>query len=245
MFDPASAEPFKISRTKLELFTDCPRCFYLDRRLGISRPAFPPFTLNTAVDVLLKKEFDVHRAKGSAHPLMETYGIDAVPFDHEKMDEWRMNFKGVQYHHKPTNFVVFGAVDDIWVKPNGELIVVDYKSTSTSKEISLDDEWKQSFKRQMEIYQWLLRKNEHKVSDIGYFIFANAQNNKEAFNKHLEFEVTLIEYKGSDKWVEKTVVDAHECLLQENLPQADPHCEYCGYRKSAQEFEVANNCWLV
>ena len=58
--------------------------------------------------------------------------------------------------HEPTNLMVTGAVDDVWADGDETLFVVDYKSTSTEKEISLDDQWKQAYKRQMEIYQWLL-----------------------------------------------------------------------------------------
>src|SRR3989338_3788923 len=58
IFNPKSKEPFKLSRSKIELFLQCPRCFYVDRRLGIGRVSGPPFTLNTATDTLLKKEFD-------------------------------------------------------------------------------------------------------------------------------------------------------------------------------------------
>ena len=71
-----SGKGFKISRSKIDLFTECPRCFYMDRKLGIARPPGFPFTLNSAVDKLLKKEFDVHRAGKSKHPLMEEYKID-------------------------------------------------------------------------------------------------------------------------------------------------------------------------
>src|SRR3989344_1965574 len=82
-------EPFKLSRTKIDNFLKCPRCFYLDRRYGVGQPPGFPFTLNSAVDFLLKKEFDAHRAVGTRHPLMENYGIDATPFDHEKLSQWR------------------------------------------------------------------------------------------------------------------------------------------------------------
>src|SRR3989344_3910426 len=104
IFDPQSPEPFKLSRSKIENYLKCKRCFYLDRRLGVDQPPGYPFSLNSAVDTLLKKEFDTHRLKQSAHPLFEQYGVDAVPFEHAKMDEWRDTFKGVQYHHEPTNF---------------------------------------------------------------------------------------------------------------------------------------------
>ncbi|MDO8571328.1 MAG: hypothetical protein Q7R79_01485, partial [bacterium] len=148
IFDPQSKDPFKLSRSKIELFLQCPRCFYVDRRLGVSQPPGFPFNLNSAVDHLLKKEFDIHRAQNKTHPLMAQYGVDAVPFQHKKLDEWRENFKGVQYHHTQSNFIITGAVDDIWVNPMGELIVVDYKSTSKDSEVTIDAEWQDSYKRQ-------------------------------------------------------------------------------------------------
>ncbi|MBI4367715.1 MAG: PD-(D/E)XK nuclease family protein, partial [Deltaproteobacteria bacterium] len=157
LFDPASKEPFKLSRTRLENFIRCPRCFYLDRRLGLDRPSMPGFTLNMAVDALLKKEFDLYRAKGEPHPLMVQHGVKAVPFKHPNLDTWRENFKGLEYLHKPTNLLLTGAIDDLWVTPEGKLIVVDYKATSKDSEVTLEDEWKEGYKRQMEIYQWILR----------------------------------------------------------------------------------------
>jgi len=179
--DLMTREFFKLSRSKIDLFLNCPRCFYLDRRLGVGRPPMFPYTLNSAVDALLKKEFDIHRSKGEAHPMMEHYKIDAIPFKHEKMDEWRNNFTGIQYLHKPTNLLIFGAIDDIWINPDKELIIVDYKSTSKDGDINLDADWQIGYKRQMEIYQWLFRKNDFKVSNIGYFVYANGIKDKEAF----------------------------------------------------------------
>ena len=150
VYDPESKTPFRLSRSKIDLFVECPRCFYADRRLGVGRPPGFPFSLNSAVDTLLKKEFDIHRAGKTAHPLMEAYGLDAVPFDDERMDEWRDALRrGITYHHKPTNFIVTGGVDDVWVNPKGELIIVDYKATSKEGEVSLDAEWQDGYKRQM------------------------------------------------------------------------------------------------
>lgn len=73
---------------------------------GIKRPPPPPYTINNAVDYLLKQEFDVHREKGTPHPIMEKHKINAVPYNHEKIDLWRQNFNGVQYYHEPTDFLV-------------------------------------------------------------------------------------------------------------------------------------------
>ncbi len=237
LYNPASVIPYPLSRSKLEMFLECPRCFYLDRRLGIGRPEGFPFTLNNAVDHLLKKEFDIHRAKGVPHPLMKEYGIDAIPFVHEDLDKWRENFVGIRYLHEPTNLLITGAVDDIWINPKGELIVVDYKATSTSKEITLDEEYRQSYKRQMEIYQWLLRQNGFSVSDTGYFVYVNGRTDVEAFDGKLEFDVKIMDYTGSDKWVERCIVDAHHLLGNSVVPDATPGCGYCGYVKAAGEIE--------
>lgn len=235
IFDPKSKEPFKLSRSRIESFLRCPRCFYLDRRLGVDQPPGFPFNLNIAVDHLLKKEFDVHRAGRTAHPLMKHYGVNAVPFAHEDIDKWRENFVGVQYHHAPTNFIVTGAVDDIWVNPKEELIIVDYKATSKEGEVNIDAEWQVGYKNQMEIYQWLLRRKGFVVSDTGYFVYVNGRRDKAAFDGKLEFDVKLIPYTGSDDWVEGTLKDAHACLMSDVLPAPGKECDYCAYRAAAQE----------
>jgi hypothetical protein len=209
----------------------------LDRRLGVGQPPGFPFTLNSAVDALLKKEFDLHRAKGKAHPLMKHYKISAVPFQHPKMDEWRENFKGVAFHHRPTNLIIFGAVDDLWQNQDGELHVVDYKATSTEGEITLDADYRQSYKRQMEIYQWLLRQNGLKVSDLGYFVYANGRRDRAAFDGKLEFEVQILPYRGNADWVEETIKKAHACLNSDRIPPSSPDCQFCNYRRAARNAE--------
>ena len=235
IFNPESKEPFIISRTKIELFMNCHQCFYLDCRLGVSRPPGYPFSLNSAVDRLLKKEFDIHRAKGIAHPLMEKYGVDAVPFAHEKMEEWRDSLRrGIKYFHEITNFIITGGVDDVWINPQEDLIIVDYKSTSKKSEVSIDADWQISYKRQMEIYQWLFRKNNFKVSDMGYFVYCNGNADKEAFDGKLEFDVSILPYKGNDSWIEEVILSMRDCLASDSLPKHADECDFCLYRKAVK-----------
>lgn len=225
---------WRLSRSKIGLFLECPRCFYIDNKLGTARPPGFPFNLNSAVDALLKKEFDIRRAAGEPHPLMKAYGIDAKPYAHELIDLWRENFKGIEHRHADTGLLVSGAVDDIWVNPDGELIIVDYKSTSKDKTIdALDEEWHDGYKKQMETYQWLFRRNGFSVSDTGYFVYANASKDREAFDAKLEFEVTLIPYTGDDSWVEPTLFDIKACLESPELPAPGDGCDYCRYREAA------------
>lgn len=237
-YDSNSTELFRLSRSKIDLFINCPRCFYLDRKLGVAQPPGFPFSLNSAVDKLLKKEFDIHRANSTTHPLMKTYGIDAVPLAHEKMDEWRdAVHRGITSPIDGSNVLVTGGIDDVWVSSSGEYFIVDYKATSKEEEVTLDADWQIGYKRQMEIYQWLFRKNGFKVSSTGYFVYCNGDTDKKAFDGKLEFNIKIIPYKGDDSWVEKTVLEAIECLKDEKLPAPGSDCDFCKYRKAVAGLE--------
>lgn len=229
IYNPQNQKPYYLSRAKIDLFFECPRCFYLDARLGISRPAGYPFTLNQAVDTLLKKEFDILRKHKQTNALMKRYHIEAVPFDHEKIDEWRNNRRGIQYYHQPTNFIIFGAVDDLWINSKNEIHIVDYKTTSTSKEITLDVDYRESYKRQVEIYQWLFRQNGFKVSDTAYFVYCNGKTDRNAFDGILEFDLQIIEYHGNDSWIEPKLLEIKNCLESKKIPELNPNCSYCQY----------------
>ncbi|MEK7604671.1 MAG: PD-(D/E)XK nuclease family protein [Patescibacteria group bacterium] len=238
-FDPASPEPFKVSRSKIDLFVECPRCAYLDMRLGVKRPSMPSFTLNNAVDELLKREFDIHRAHKTRHPLLQKYGLDAVPFADERMEEWRDALRrGISHLHEPTNILVRGGIDDVWVTPTGELIIADYKATSKKVGPSTEDDLYDAYKRQLEIYQWLFRKNGFSVSPTAYFVYVNGKADAEAFDGKLEFDVELIAYTGSDAWVEGAVYDLKAMLMSDEIPKIGTSfgggpCEHCTYREAA------------
>src|SRR3989338_1031914 len=233
LYNPKSSEPFRISRFRMEGFLKCPRCFYLDRKVGLDRPGLPGWPLNDAVDHLLKNEFDLLRKDGKKHALMEKYGIDAIPFQHPDLPDWRDDhnrYVGVLVLHKPTNLEICGIIDDIWINPKGQLHIVDYKSTSTSKEISLDDEYKQSYKKQVEWHQWIFRQKNFKVSDLAYFVYANGLKGDRIFDAKIEFAVEIITHKGDVSWVEPTIFAMKECLESNKIPNPDPDCEFCKYR---------------
>lgn len=234
--------PYKISRSKIELFVQCPRCFWLDARLKIKRPDGPPFSLNKAVDELLKKEFDGYRKKAEAHPIMITNDLDAKPFDHPDLDVWRENFVGVNCVDKDTNLYVFGAIDDVWIDDDGELIVVDYKATSKASEVSIDSEWQDSYKRQIEVYQWLLRQNGFMVSDLAFFVYTNGRLDLDEFGDRLEFKTSLIDYVGDDSWIKPTLDKIKSCLEGEIPPVGKAAmggpCDYCDYARQRTELTL-------
>ena len=244
-FDPSSPEPYKVSRSKIDLFSECQRCAYLDMRLGVKRPSMPAFTLNNAVDELLKREFDIHRTNASQHPLLKKYGLDAVPLVDDRMEEWRDALRrGIAFLHKPTNLLIRGGIDDVWVNPEGEFIIVDYKATSKKIGPSTEDDLYDSYKRQLEIYQWLFRQNDFPVSPTAYFVYVNGKSDADAFDGKLEFDVELIPYIGSDTWVEPAIFDLKEMLMSDDIPPIGKAfgggpCDYCTYREAAGKILLA------
>jgi hypothetical protein len=203
--------------------------------MGVGRVDSYPYSLNLAVDALLKKEFDLYRARKEPHPMMVTCGVEAIPFRHKNFLEWRDSLEGIRVLHTPTNFLLFGIPDDIWENEKGELIVVDYKATSTIATITLDG--RASYKRQMECYQWLLRGNGFSVSNTGYIVYANAIKDKNMFDRTLEFTMQMLPYEGSDTWIDDALLGAKECLMADQPPSYVEDCEWCAYRRDADSVE--------
>ena len=216
---------YKISRSAVEQHLNCQRCFYLAYKHKI-RPPSLPFTLNSAVDNLCKNEFDHYRAK-------------AVPFAHEKMDEWRNNFKGIRHIDESAGYNFGGAVDDVWQKPNGDLIVVDVKSTSKNvfdwEDTYSKWEYAKGYQRQLEMYQWLFRKNGFEVAPEAYLVYYNGKKNEPMFNQRLEFDLHLVRLECDDSWVEDAILAAIKTLDSDVMPKPSPTCENCNYLRKRWE----------
>jgi len=228
---PGQQEPFKMSRAKIEDFIRCPRCFVLEVKHGIKKPTGVPFTLNVAVDNLLKKEFDTYRANGAAHPIAIQNGLNLKPFQHPDLDTWRNNFKGVTAQTEDGKFLITGAVDDIWVDDAGTLYVIDYKATGRQEAVTSLGEggFYDGYRRQLEIYQWLLRKNGFTVSDTGYWVYVTATQKQDSFDNNLKFEANLVSYTGSDQWIDSVLDSIYTNLNEPEVPGPGDDCDLCRF----------------
>ncbi len=198
----------------------------------------PPFLINSAVDTLLKNEFDHYRKEKKPHPYFSLIGLKALPAQHPMLNQWRNVFKGVQYFIKKRNFLIFGGIDDLWISETGEFIVADYKATAKKDTPSLDGKYGKKYRNQIEFYQWLLRMNGENVSDNSYFVYCNGKKDKGKFNERVEFDIHMIEHKGDDSWVEETIHNAIDCLESSFVPESDIECEYCGFHEARNNFKI-------
>lgn len=221
------------SRSALEEFHRCPRCFYLHRRRGLKAPSMIPLTLAVATDALLKSDFDAVRASGAVHPLWLREGLTMRAFPHPDIDTWRSNFKGQRVVDPATGATIYGAVDDIWQhRDTGQLHIVDYKSTSKQGTPSLEGGFGDGYKRQMEIYQWIFRTAGFDVSPTGYFLYVNGRKDGvfyESGEGRMLFETTLIPYVGDASWVPGTIEAAVACYKAEEIPASGAACDTCRY----------------
>ncbi len=233
IYQKGTNEVFKISRSKFSNFLDCSRCFYLERVKGLKDPSMPGWALNTAVDELLKKEFDHYRNIQKPHPFIVKNKLKFIPFKHEKIDYWRDALRGgIAFTDSDTNLEIHGGVDDIWFNPdNDELVVVDYKAQSKNETVEtdayLENQYHQSYKVQMDIYVYILRQMKFKVSDTTYFLVCNGLKTPDKFDATLHFDLTLVPYKTDDSWVKNKIIDMKKVLDAKEVPVLNKSCEKC------------------
>ena len=265
IFKPDHPEPYEVSRSQIQSFMNCPACFWMNRVKGIKFPGMPGFLLNTATDTLLKKDFDKYRELQLPHPFMERHGLGhLVPFKHDDFETWTKSLQlGLRTSHESADFIIGGGLDDVWhdLKTN-EIFIVDYKSTAGKRNkeltalepISLFGAYKEAYKRQMDMYQWIMRQNGFNVSNTGYFLYVNGDQHfedgmlEEDEDKALmKFNVQLISYKADDSWVEGKIMEVKECLHEKSCPphaesgfgpKGDKQCEYAALFDAMKENEL-------
>lgn len=230
-YEPGQPQPFPLSRSKLGNYLTCPYCFYLDARFKLHPPSGPAFTLNAAVDKLLKAEFDHLRQQGKPHPELVRAGVSAVPFQHPDLETYRDARKGIRYLHQPTGLELYGGIDDLLIdKATGKIHVIDFKATAKKDDITcLEGGFSDMLRRQVEVYQYILRKLGHDVSDVAFFYYVNGCADRPAFNGRLDFRVSVIPHQGDTNWIEPTLRQIKDVLEAPQAPKPSAICKHCKF----------------
>ena len=247
IFDPGNPGPYELSRSRIENYVKCPACFYLQQVKAVRFPSIPSFLINEATDVLLKRDFDKYREAQTTHPYLQAIGMrHLVPYQHEDFEKWTQSLHfGAEGRmntiHDESNIKLGGGLDDVWLNTEtGKLHIVDYKSTSQKtegKQITLDDQWKASYKRQMDMYVWIMRRKGFDVSSTGYFLYCDGDRFGEydflgTEDAVMHFKMSLIPYETSTNWIEPTLMEIRQCLTQEQIPEHSDVCEFGVFLKT-------------
>ncbi|MDD5145943.1 MAG: PD-(D/E)XK nuclease family protein [Candidatus Pacebacteria bacterium] len=223
--------PIQLSPNSLNLFLECPHCFWLEKKKGIKRPQPYPYALNMAVDVLLKEEFDNFRAKNESHPLLIAHNIKAHLFPNQSLlNQWRSNFEGIRYYDEEVDATIFGAVDDVLEFEDGKLAPLDYKSTGSTVPNVYD-----RFQLQMDTYTFLLEKNGFLTPRKGYLAFYIVDK-KNGFGDRLPFRKEIHEIDTDPSDVYSLFKDAVSILRRIAPPPHSQDCQYGKWQKGAANF---------
>lgn len=210
--------PYKFSPSSLSLLAECPRCFFLHFNKEIKRPAsiFP--SLPSGMDNVLKQHFDSFISRGLP-PELESLNSEVTLFDDiELLKVWRSNFKGISFKD-PEGNVLRGAVDNI-LKKGDKLIVLDYKTRG----FPLKEDTAMHYQNQLDIYNFLLRKNGFNTEEYAYLLFYHPKH----VTPHGDvcFHTDLVKMSIDVSNAEKIFSDALSVLGGE-MPQASEECGFC------------------
>ena len=260
IYKPNQKKDFKISRSRFEDFKKCPRCFYLRLVTGLQEPGIPQFKLNELTDTLLKKEFDECRKNQKSHKKLIESGLEhIVPYDagvkkltnsKKEVKEWQVidiwrdaKNHGLQYRFKNTNIILQGGIDDVWFDTKTKkLIIVDYKSQASTKEVNQDtyfvkDGFHESYKTQLNFYAYLMKgmklENEikYEISHDSYLYVVNGLDAKEGFNGEIKFSQTLIYHKIETDYLDNEIQNMVDTINSNEVPEANKSCKNCAYAR--------------
>lgn len=217
-----------ISWSKLELFNECPRCFYFELRHNVSRPGGYPLNLNNAIDRMMKVEMDLLREEHESGARIEVDGKEFMLSKNKNIEKWRLSSHGLNYRFS-SSITLKGVIDDIWEDLNGNLIVVDFKSTASSTPMKHLPTWADKIVRQLSFYTYLLDKNGYDVADKSIVFFVVGKINSEGLLKNLEFDYRKFLIDNDFTWVDQTVEKAQEILNSNSIPKSGLNCTYCRF----------------
>lgn len=216
---------YKLSPSSINLMIECPRCFWLKLVKNIKRPdsIFP--SLPSGMDKILKEHFDRFMLKNMLPPELKGLNEEVKLFnDTELLKTWRNNFRGIQYLDKENDILLRGAVDNILVKGN-KLIVLDYKTRG----YPLKEDTHKHYQLQLDIYNFLLKKNNYETEDYSYLLFYYP--NKVTKTGEVIFDTVLKKIKINSDNGEKIFGKAIK-LLKRECPKEK--CEWCKLIKTEE-----------
>ncbi|MDY6788401.1 MAG: PD-(D/E)XK nuclease family protein [Candidatus Nanohaloarchaea archaeon] len=212
----------RLSPSRINLFMECERCFWLKMNEGVSRPSGPFPSLPGGMDKVIKQHFDRFRGDGSVPPELKKSDINAVPLDDEEFLSNCRNWRSKPwYENQDLGVVVKGGVDDLLVDPEGNIIVLDYKTRGYPPK---GDSAPDYYSRQVNLYNLILRSNGYDTADFGLLLYYYPDklldNGDVVF--HNEFRKVDTDLDSARRLVESAVE-----TVNGSEPEPGGDCDFC------------------
>lgn len=210
----------RLSPSTLNLFLECPRCFWLHINERIHRPRglFP--SLPMGMDSVIKVYFDKYRIKGKLPPEINGKVEGILIPDLDLLNKWRNWKTGLEYNDEILGVTLFGALDDC-LQDKKHYIPVDYKTRGSAPREGDSEKY---YGNQLDCYGLLLEENNYPIRDFGYLIYYYPKEVKE--NGAVNFDVKVIRLNIDSERAKKVLKDAIK-LLNSPIPSRHSECEYC------------------
>lgn len=214
----------RLSPSALNIFLECPKCFWLSYGSGIHRPRGPFPSLPGGMDILIKKYFDSYRAVGKLPPELIGQLEGELLRDIEILNKWRNWRSGLSYYDKELDAVLVGALDDCLVF-NREYIPIDYKTRG----FNIAEGGESFYQNQLNCYSFLLSVNDLSQPSYAYLIYFIPREVKSG--GAVQFSVEVKKVATSPETALKTFRSAI-ALLKGPMPEAHSACQFCSWNRS-------------
>ncbi|HOM68337.1 MAG TPA: PD-(D/E)XK nuclease family protein [Candidatus Paceibacterota bacterium] len=219
---------YTLSATSLNLYLECPRCFYFKIKEKINRPSSPFSTVPTGIDNILKKYFDYYRGKNEIPPLLANK-LPAKLLQDQSLISF-LRSKKLSVYLKDLDLKLEGMLDDALILDDGSIVPLDNKTRGFPlKEINKNHIF------QMNVYTYLLMNNDNlknlnlKTTNLAYLANWYLDPYNLDFNNPLGFKVEIEEIKTKPELVSQTLKEIAE-VLNSPLPDPSSDCSFCQYR---------------
>jgi len=201
-----------LSASSLNLFLDCPRCFWLYVNNGIKRPSIPVATITTGLDRVIKEYFNLYRPKGILPPFLENKVLGKLISSLPKKGR-------LEFIDNKIEAGLVGYLDECLDLGNNFYAALDHKTRGTKPEKT-----HQAHQFQMDVYTFLLEQNGFPTKRLAYLIYyiPKAVVSKDA----IEFEVFASQVKTDPENAKKVFYDALT-VLKKTIPRPHQDCEFC------------------
>ncbi len=212
-----------ISPTTMNLFVECPRCFYLHYHQGLKRPEAPFPTLFSALDRIIKQYFQQYRNQGVLPPLVR----DKLP----KGKLGNLPSLDLRFEH-PAGVMIYGRLDECFEYPDGAIVPVDHKTRASAPE-----EVHPAYQLQANVYSALLQWKDIPTRPEAFFLYyiPTGSSGRDLL-KGLLLDVVAKKVETSILEVEELVQKISEVLFSPEIPDSNPDCIYCQYILKSSAF---------
>lgn len=218
-----TASSIRLSPSALNLFLDCPRCFWLEKVKNIKRPRgiFP--SLPSGMDRVIKDYFDTARSKGKLPPELTGPDFEGVELyqDQAKLNLWR-NWRTGLACQDTDKSVLFGALDDLLVKGD-RYIPFDYKTKGSP---TTEEDAVKYYQNQIDCYALLLHANKMPAVGYGFLLYFSPKAVSE--NGQVQFTIQPIKIQIDIERAKSTFRRAVN-LIKGAMPASAGKCEYCAW----------------